>query len=113
MGVNRKFRKLAAILPPLPVRDAKGNMVYTSNTRQRTGSEILAEKPDAKDGEGDPIEKNITYFQEIKTPKLVDHFEILKDAYKTEGEIGVNTYINLCYSVNNLERPENVCFNAS
>lgn len=77
----RQIRKAAQKMPPVPVK-----------TKMRvSGAEILARNKDAKDGKGNPIDKNKFYIVPATQPK--NHQKVMKRLLAEGGSAAVNKYI--------------------
>jgi hypothetical protein len=111
MSKNNTLRKIAALLPDLPLykKGAAGQKVIQTSTPKiiLTGKEWKKMDPLAKTKDKKVPDDNTKYVLSFAPQTLnINHFPELQKTYKTEGAPGILKYIDIVYTFNKETPPD-------
>ena len=106
MSLNQKLRRIAALLPDVPVVE-QGKIMTEKVLVTMTGAEILEKKPDFKLKNGESPEPKKSYRMVQSVARKMDHFEVMC-RFKAQGIKAINQYIQFAFEYNQMPLPEGI-----
>jgi hypothetical protein len=106
MSLNHKLRRIAELLPDVPVVE-QGKIMTEKVLITMTGAEILEKKPDYKLKNGESPEPKKSYRILHSVPKKINHFEVMC-RFKKQGINAINQYIRFAFEYNQIPLPESI-----